>query len=446
MKIAYIAAGAAGMYCGNCLRDHALAVALREIGEEVTLYPTYTPLLTDLPQGAEVHRAGLFFNGVRAYLAQKWEFFRRPRPLLDRVVGARFLVLQLSRLRLSTDASRLGELTVSMLRGEEGNQRRELDELCEAIVRDGRPDLVHLSNALLLGMARRLRQATGAPVVCSLQSEDVFIEGLWEPFRSQALDLIRERGRDVDHFLSVSAYYADDAARRLGLDREKISVVLSGVPLAGHEPPPARPPAGGLTLGFLGRMAPEKGLGLLVEAFIRLARRPGCERLRLAVAGDLHGRNIRWVRQLSQRLTLARLRGRAVFLGTVERERKLRFLRDVDVLALPALRPEAKGLVALEAFASGVPVVAPRSGVFPEIVELSGGGLLFAPEDLDDLVESVARLLTDGELRRSLGARARASAVEYFNAERMARQTLDAYRRAVRARASVSAAGPRREG
>ncbi|MCB0293491.1 MAG: glycosyltransferase family 1 protein, partial [Calditrichaeota bacterium] len=65
LKIAYIAAGAAGMYCGSCARDNALATALIRKGHEVALIPTYTPLRTDEP-GASIDR--VFFNGINVYL------------------------------------------------------------------------------------------------------------------------------------------------------------------------------------------------------------------------------------------------------------------------------------------------------------------------------------------------------------------------------------------
>ena len=68
MRIAYITAGAAGMYCGSCLHDNTLAAALLELGEDVVLVPTYTPLRTDEP---DVSIDRVFFGGINVYLQEK---------------------------------------------------------------------------------------------------------------------------------------------------------------------------------------------------------------------------------------------------------------------------------------------------------------------------------------------------------------------------------------
>jgi glycosyltransferase involved in cell wall biosynthesis len=438
VKIAYIAAGAAGRYCGNCLRDHALAVALRESGEDVILVPTYTPLRTDLePNTGGLNtgtRGPLFFNGAGVWLAGQFESFRRPRPLLRRLLNSTPVRWLLGNLPARAEAAKLGALTVSMLEGEEGHHRGELDELAGWLSGEVRPDLVHITNALLLGMARRLKAATGAPVVVSLQSEDIFLDALEEPHRERCLSLIRERGAEVDSFIAVSTFYAGYAERVLGLPREKIHVVLSGVPLDGHGPPAARD---GLTIGYLARMGPEKGLHLLCRAFRDLAREPGLENLRLRAAGYLGPAEIPFVARLRRELAWAGLRRRVEFLGTVDRETKLEFLRNVDVLAVPTVYKEPKGLFVLEALASGVPVVVPRHGALPELIELTDGGLLHEPEDIEDLKRALRALLLDPELRRSFSESGREAVHARFSSKRMARDTLEVYRRLVPSPASA---------
>jgi glycosyltransferase involved in cell wall biosynthesis len=425
MRIGYIAAGAAGRYCGNCLQDNALATALRALGEEIVLAPVYTPLRTDLPDASAPR---LFLSGVNVFLEQRFEFFRRPRPLLDRLLGSRRLIGLLSRLGLDADPAVLGPLTISMLRGEEGHQHKEIEALAAWLADEVSPDIVHISNALLLGLARRLKEVLRVPIVCGLQGEDIFLERLREPYRTRAVELIRERSRDADLLVASSNYYREHAAESLGLEREKVAVVPPGIPLDGHAMAAARPP-GAPVIGYLSRIAPEKGLHILCEAFSLLARDPDLDGVRLKVAGDLAGKGLQYAAGLRRLLQERGLGERLELLGTVDRRTKLEFLGEIDVLAVPALYRDPKALFALEAMASGVPVVVPRHGVFPELIEASGGGLLCEPGDPEDLARLLRQLLLDPEERRRLGESGRRAVLERFNAERMAREMQGLYHR-----------------
>ncbi|MBI4606747.1 MAG: glycosyltransferase family 4 protein [Planctomycetes bacterium] len=428
MRIAFVAAGAAGMYCGSCLRDNALVWGLKSLGEDATLVPVYTPLrLDEEPQG----EGRVFFGALDVYLQQRLPFLRGGG-LLARLLASRRLLAWLSRRSFSTDPARLGRLSVSMLRGEEGNQRRSLEELVEWLARDARPDVVHLSNSLLSGLAREVRRATGAPVVVGLQGEDLFLDGLAAPHRSEALGLIRERGADVARYAATSAWAADRMAELAGLERERIDVVLPGIRLDDYvEPPAERPPARPPTIGYLARIAPEKGLHVLAHAFVALCASGQHPGLRLKVAGYLGGaRSYRYAGAVRRFLASRGIRREVEILGTVDRAEKLAFLREIDVLAVPAEHPEPKGLFVLEALASGVPVVEPRNGAFPELIEATGGGLLHEPGDPDDLAARLSELLGDEALRRELGRRGREAVFARFTARRMAEETREVYRRA----------------
>ncbi len=427
MRIAYITAGAAGRYCGNCLQDNVLALALRELGEDILLLPTYTPIRTDIVDASEKR---LFFNGIRVYLEQRYQFFRRPRPILDRFLGSRALIGGVTQFFSSTDPAGLGDITLSMLEGEEGRQQKELEELVDWLQRDGRPDIVHLSNVLLVGMARRLKEALKVPVICGLQAEDSFLDLLPGDYRNAALERIAARGSEVDEFVSVSEYYADHAAKMFGLSRDRITVVLPGVYLAGHGPVEYRREPE-LTIGYLARIAPEKGIHLLCDAFARLAVEERFSGLRLKVAGFLAGEQVAFASRLRKRLTVEGLGSRVEFIGTVGRAEKLAFLQGIDVLAVPTVYPDPKGLFVLEALASGVPVVSPRHGVFPELLDATGGGVLCEPDDVDSLTGVLREVLLDRELRVQLGTAGRETVLERFGAERMARETLAVYRAAV---------------
>ena len=414
------------MYCGNCLRDHALALAIRNLGEEMVLVPIYTPLRTDLPQGEETKDGPVFFNGVRAYLEQHLPYLRKPRPVLDRILSSGAVDKLLGTVGASTEASRLGPLTHSMLRGEEGNQAKEIEELLGWLRDDLKPDIVHLSNVLLVGLARRLREELGVPVVCSLQSEDHFIEELDEPHRTGCIEEIRVRANELDGMLAVSAFYREMVCAKYGIEENKVAVVLPGVPLDGHPAEKPDPLDDGLTIGYLARLGPEKGLDRLCEAFSSIAA-AGNETLRLSAAGYFSGPSAPWLKEIARKLQGAGVRDRTEFLGTLDRGEKLRFLSKLDIFSVPALRPETKGLYAMEAMASGVPFVLPEEGVFPEIFARSGGGLLYVPGTPNDLRVALETMIDDDDLRDRLGHEGREAAVDYFNSDRMARETMDYY-------------------
>ena len=175
MRIAYIAAGAAGMYCGSCLHDNTLAAAMRKLGHEVALIPTYTPLRTD---EADVSIDRIFYGGINVYLEQKFELFRHTPWSFDKLFNNRTLLNWVSRFSLSTNAKDLGALTASVLAGEEGRQSKELAKLVSWLKQSYQPDLVQLTTSMFAGFARELKQPLGVPVLCALQGDDIFLEGL----------------------------------------------------------------------------------------------------------------------------------------------------------------------------------------------------------------------------------------------------------------------------
>jgi glycosyltransferase involved in cell wall biosynthesis len=435
MRIAYVGAGAAGMYCGSCLHDNTLAAALMRLGHEVVLLPAYTPMRTDEEGVAADH---VVYGAVNVYLQQKAGLFRHTPRWLDGLLDRPGLLHWVSRFAGSTDARELGALTVSTLAGEDGAQRKELDKLVEWLAREVRPDVVHLSNSLFLGMARRLRQALRVPIVVSLQGEDLFLGELVEPWRGRALALLAERARDAELFVAPSRWYAEEMRRLLGVGAEAMRVVPLGVRLSQYEAEPAarpadRPP----TVGYLARICPEKGLHLLVDAFARLAGEPGRGSLRLRVAGYLAPKDRAWFAGLVARLGERGLADRFEHVGEVDLAGKVGFLRSLDLLAAPTVYREPKGLFALEAMANGVPVVLPRHGSFPEMLEETGGGLLVEPGSVESLAEGLRALLDDEARRLELGRRGRAAVFAGRGEQAMARATAAVLAEAVVGRLST---------
>lgn len=421
MRIASITAGAAGMYCGSCMRDNTLAAALNQIGHETLLLPTYTPIRTDEP---DVSAGRVFFGGVGVYLGQKSSLFRRLPRSIVRMLSSPRLLRWVSRFAVSVRAEELGSLTISMLQGRDGNQRRDLDELVTWLERDWRPDVILLTNVLLSGMVPELKRRLGIPVIATLQGDDIYLEVLPPDIRSRCIDLIRQNCADVDGYIATCRYYADFMAGYLGLPRDRFQVVYPGLNLAGFDAnPPSRNNDSTPVIGYFARIAPEKGLHLLADAFIHLRSQPGAPRCRLRYAGWLGSHNRAYLADIERKLADAGLASDVERVDAPTHADKVRFLQSIDVLSVPAPYREPKGLYVLEALACGVPVVQPRHGSFPELIELTGGGLLVNPDDPADLAAGLRRLIDEPVLRRELGAKGLATVREGFTAETMARAT-----------------------
>jgi len=294
-------------------------------------------------------------------------------------------------------------------------------------------DLVVIPTSLLIGLAAPLKRALRRPVVCMLQGEDLFIEGLSEPWRSEARGLVRTHEAAVDVFVATSDYYADFMAGYLGLARVRIVTVPLGISLAGHDP--SRPPhEGPFTIGFFARVAPEKGLHLLIEAYILLRREMGLTEARLEVAGYLAPEHQGYLAEVEARMKSAGLDAEFRYHGTLDREIKIAFLRSLDVLSVPSPYAEPKGLYLLEAMANGVPWVQPRHGAFPEMLDKTGGGLLFEPQDVRSLAEQILVLARDPERAVELGRRGALGVRRHYSAAQMAERTMEVFNSITQAR------------
>ena len=429
MRITYITAGAAGMYCGSCMRDNTLTAALARLGHDALLVPTYTPIRTD---EEDVSQKRVFFGGINVFLQQKLRLFRWTPWFLDRLLDWPRLLRWVSRFAVKTDARDLGDLTVSMLQGEHGKQRKEVAKIVRWLATDVKPQVVNLTNAILSGMVHELKQHVHVPVLCSLQGDDIYLESLPEPARTRSLELIREHCREIDGFIATSAYYADFMSGYFAIPRERIHVVHPGLNLTGHGGD--RPPRDGstFTIGYFARICPEKGLHNLVEAFIQLRKMPGTEAARLHVSGWLGENNKAYFESLCRRLKEAGLIDAFEHHEAPDHAAKVRFLQRLDVLSVPTTYHEPKGLYILEALANGVPVVQPRHGSFPELIEATSGGVLVAPENPGELAHALHELLRDPARVAEMGRKGRAAVQARFHAERMARDTVAVYDRYVR--------------
>jgi len=418
-----ITAGAGGMYCGSCLRDNALAAELLRCGHDVLLLPVYTPTLTDEPN---VSGPRVLFGGISVYLQQHLALFRHTPALLDRLWDAAPVIRAATSRGLSVDPDQLGALTVSTLRGEEGHQAKEFRKLFRHLKRLPPFDLAILPNSLLISMAPTLERALGCPVVCTLQGEDLFLQGLREPYRTEAKALIERHADHVSVFVATGEWYAGFMASFLSLPRDKVHSVPLGIHLDGHgvdAPPRPGPPV----VGYLARVAPEKGLHLLAEAY-RIARRElGLGEARLQAAGYLPPEQRGYLAELEDGLGKAGLDGEFRYHGTLDRAAKIAFLQGLDVFSVPSPYPEPKGIYVLEALANGIPCVLPRHGAFEEVLGRTGGGRLVEPNDPRRLAEEILALCRDREASRALGRQGADGVRRHHSVARMANRTLEVY-------------------
>jgi glycosyltransferase involved in cell wall biosynthesis len=408
------------MFCGACLRDNALVRALRQMGHAVVMAPMYLPLTLD--EDDQSAGTPILFGGINVFLEQQSALFRKAPGWLHRLLAAPSLLRLAAGAAGKTRAEDLGELTISMLRGEEGNQARELDDVIRWL-RLEKPDVVCISNSLLVGLARRIRAEVRAPVICSLQGEDWFLDGLPEPHRATAWRVAAERAAEVDLFISPSRYFAQLMGERLNIAPARMKVVRNGINLGGYEE--AAPPGGKggpPVLGYFARMCREKGLDQLIGAFVRLKKRKGLGDLKLRVGGSCGPADQVIVDELRQTLATHQILGDAEFCPNLSRAAKQDFLRSLTVFSVPARHPEAFGLYVVEAWAAGVPVVQPDHGGFSELVAATGGGRLFPAQDEEALSDAIEGLLRAPDQARAMGEAGRAAVRKDFTVEAMAEE------------------------
>jgi glycosyltransferase involved in cell wall biosynthesis len=425
MRILSITAGAAEMYCGSCLRDNALARELLGRGHDVTLQPVYTPTVTD---EENVSRDRVLFGGVSVYLQQHVSLFRRTPWLLDRLWDSKAFLKLVSKRSIQVDPAALGALTESTLQGERGFQRKEIEKLV-AWLREELPyDVINLPNALLISLAEPIKRATGRPVVVTLQGEDLFLDGLPASSRERALQLIREQLAHVDLFVAVSAFYRDYMSDYLRIPRDRIRVAPLGITLRDLEPTTrTRTPGDPFVIGYFARVAPEKSLHLLAEAYRVLRHERGVTGVRLEAAGYLAPEHRPYLAKIHARMKAWGLAGEFHYHGALDRARKLAFFHGIDVLSVPSTYKEPKGLYLLEAMACAVPVVAPRHGALVEMVERTSGGLLVQPDDAASFADGLEAIRNHPGQARQMGLNGAAGVHQHYSVAAMADRVMEIY-------------------
>ncbi len=425
MKIVHIIPGSGGtFYCQNCLRDNELIKNLRATGNDVIMVPIYLPhnidgkgIMGDTP---------VFYGAINVFLKEKIPFYRHAPLWLERMLDSESLLQMAAKKAGSTRANGLEEMTLSMLEGENGRQATELDHLISYLEKELKPDVVHLSNALLLGLAKRLKNDLGTAVVCSLQDENEWIDPMSVKYQKLTWDKMAERAVDVDAFIAASRYYADRSIKQLKIQAEKVHVVYGGIEPDTYEQASLdlNPPV----IGYLCRMSEYFGLGIIADAFINLKQKYDFKDARLHLMGGYTGDDKAFIKKMMSKFKQNNMSEDVILFENFDIRERVQFLKSLSVLSVPVPGGEAFGAYMIEALASGVPIVQPNAGGYPEFVENTGGGVIYEPNDPEHLAKALADLLSDKDKLQTLGRTGRDKVISQYTMPAMAGKVLDIYR------------------
>lgn len=423
MNIIQIIPGSGGsFYCGNCLRDSKYVDALRKQGHQVVKIPMYLPLFSDEHDITDIP---IFYGAISTYLKQVYPIFRKMPDWFEKLLDSKPMMKMAASMAGSTRAKGLEDMTISMLLGEHGEQKEELDKMVNWIAEHCKPDIIHISNALLLGLARRLKEKTGVPVLCSLQDEDVWVDAMQPKFQQKIWDLMHERAEDVDALVAVSNFFAETMKKLINLPAEKVHTFYLGVDADDYHFIPVKEKP--RNIGYISRMCHENGFDIVVDAFTELKKKPGFEDVKLIATGGSTGDDAKYIKEQKRKIRENNLEDSFEIIDEFEGDTRHNFFKKVSLISVPVRIGEAFGMYLLESMASGVPVVQPALGAFPEIVELSGGGVTYMPNSPEKLSETWAELLSNPEKLEKLSHDGYEGTKKKFNIHNHAAEIIGLY-------------------
>lgn len=418
MKVVYLITGSGGtFYCANCYRDMLYLRAIRQVqGITAKAVPLY------LPPDKSIDDPGfereVFFGAISMYLRDKTSFFSKLSPKWDKFLDSMPFLKLASKISGSTNANGLEEMTLNMISGDNSFRGYEVDRLLKYLSKDGKPDIIHLSNALIMGLAKHIKsRAKATKVVCSILNEDDWIDDMPEKYRQRAWDAIGKESKHVDRFLTPSNYYKNMFASKTGIDQSKIDVVPIGFDPENRDLTEKHHEE--LSIGFFCRMNTYNGFDKIVDAFIKLKEENKFPGLMLRACGGFTGTDKPFIAEQLKKLKSHSLINSVKIYNEFTGTKKAEFFNDVDIITVPVRKYDGYGLYILEANSVGIPVVLPATGAFPEIVKNTGGGIVYEPDTVDALVANLTKLLSNTALRKELGEIGAKNVITNLSMEKM---------------------------
>ncbi|NQU35383.1 MAG: glycosyltransferase family 4 protein [Bacteroidetes bacterium] len=426
MKIVNIVPGFGGtFYCGNCLRDSGYTKSLIKLGHDAMMLPIYLPLTME--HGIEEDTNPIFYGAVNIYLKQNFKIFRKMPPWMERFFNSSSILRYAAKKAGSTRTEGLEEMTISMIMGMDGNQNAELQELIDFLKNHEKPDVVHLSNALLIGLAKQIREQLNVPVVCSLQDEDVWVDAMNNHYREKVWNLMSRKAEHVDAFIAVSDYYAAEMKHKMRIPENKLHVVPIGIDASLYSY--AEPVNNPYVIGYISRMYKEHGFGLLIDAFIKLKEIPEFKNVLLKLSGGYTADDKKYVKTQIKKLKKAGIYHDVEIIDEFKPENRYTFFNKLTILSVPVLKGEAFGTYQLESLACGIPLVQPALGAFPEIIEQTSGGVTYTPNTSSELTKKWTEVLSNPKLIEDLSSKGYKSVMEKYGNDSVSEQVLEIYKK-----------------
>jgi glycosyltransferase involved in cell wall biosynthesis len=418
MKIAFLVTGSGGsFYCSNCYRDmlYFRAVKMAQ-GVTASAIPLYLP--PEKIYSESGFDPNVFFGAISLYIREKVHFLEQMPSFMDKLLDSPPLLKFAAKRAGTTRTEGLEDITLNMINGDHTSREKEVERLVKYLVSTGKPDVIHLSNALIIGLARQIKKLLDVKIVCSLQNEDDWINEMAEPFQSQAWKMIADESVNIDGFISPSRYYKDFFVEKTGVSGKNIFMVPSGIDLqAVSETTKTNPePA----IGFFSRISFHNGFDKLADAFIALKKMKEFREITLHVCGGYTSDDKPFIKEQIKKIRESGFKSSVKIYPEFIGSSKQNFLNSIDILSVPVRKYDAYGLYILESNAAGIPVVLPATGAFPEILEMTGGGVLYSPDSVDALVQNLIKLLSDKPGLKELGRLGKNAVNEKLSFEMMA--------------------------